>query len=165
MQYLCTFSDNICTKARSRIKICHHPSCSRKSTIEKSFFIIKDNTSSVSLWLTPSPTGEGWRKSLLLSAHSPYPRPPCTFSGRADNACTNLLGYLVRYVRTRGIVEIVESDKTAHFCFVPYRTHSPRMTRATNSCTRRVFFKRGELTNARSALVGVAETGGKSPLK
>ena len=29
------------------------PSCSRKSTIEKSFFIIKDNTSSVSLWLTP----------------------------------------------------------------------------------------------------------------
>ena len=88
------------------------PSCSRKSTIEKSFFIIKDNTSSVSLWLTHStpvsatptefapqigqfPTGEGWRKSLLLSAHSPYPRPPCTFSGRADNACTNLLGFFV----------------------------------------------------------------------
>ena len=38
------------------------------------------------------------------------------------------------------------------------------MARAANSCTRRVFFKRGELTNARSALVGVAETGGKALL-
>ena len=36
-----------------------------------------------------------------------------------------------------------------------------RLTRARGGC----FFKRGELTNARSALVGVAETGGKSPLK
>ena len=46
---------------------------------------------------------------IVPSAHSPYPRPPCTFSGRADNACTNLLGFLVRYVRTRGIDEAVES--------------------------------------------------------
>ena len=29
--------------------------------------------------------------------------------GRADNACTNLLGFLVRYVRTRGLAETVES--------------------------------------------------------
>ena len=35
--------------------------------------------------------------------------------GRADNACTNLLGSLVRYVRTRGIDEVVGSDKTADF--------------------------------------------------
>ncbi len=44
----------------------------------------------------------------IPSAHSPYPRPPCTFSGRADNACTNLLGFLVCYVRARGIDEDVE---------------------------------------------------------
>ena len=52
---------------------------------------------------------------IVPSAHRPNPRPPCTFSGRADNACTNLLGFLVRYVRTRGIAEIVESGKTADF--------------------------------------------------
>ena len=28
-----------------------------------------------------------------------------------DNACTNLLGFLVCYVRTRGIDEVVESAK------------------------------------------------------
>ena len=27
-------------------------------------------------------------------------------SGRADNACTNLLGYFVRYVRTRGSMRL-----------------------------------------------------------
>ena len=32
---------------------------------------------------------------IVSSAHSLYSRPPCTFSGRADNACTNLLGSLV----------------------------------------------------------------------
>ena len=50
------------------------------------------------------------------------PRPPCTFSGRADNACTNLLGFFVHYVRTRGIAEIAESDKTAYFllCLLPH---------------------------------------------
>ena len=37
-----------------------------------------------------------------------------TFSGRADNACTNLLGYFVRYVRTRGMAEVTESKKTAN---------------------------------------------------
>ena len=55
--------------------------------------------------------------------------------GRADNACTNLLGFFVRYVRTRGMVEISESGKTADFCFILRRTHLPRMARATNSCT------------------------------
>ena len=40
---------------------------------------------------------------------------PLFSSGRADNACTNLLGFLVRYVRTRGIDEVVGSDKTADF--------------------------------------------------
>ena len=31
---------------------------------------------------------------IAPSAHLLYSRPPCTFSGRADNACTNLLGSL-----------------------------------------------------------------------
>ena len=48
---------------------------------------------------------------IVPSAHGLNPRPPCIYSGRADNACTNLLGFLVRYVRTRGIVEVVESAK------------------------------------------------------
>ena len=47
----------------------------------------------------------------------PHARPSI-FSGRADNACTNLLGYLVRYVRSRGMVEIAESGKTADFYIV-----------------------------------------------
>ena len=101
----------------------------------------------------------------IQSAHKLYPRPRHPLSsGRADNACTNLLGYLVRYVRTRGMAEIVGSGKTADFRFIPCRMHSPRMARATNSCTRKKIFKRGELTNARSALVGVAETGVKALL-
>ena len=53
--------------------------------------------------------------TVVPSAHRLHPRPPCTFSGRADNACTNLLGFLVHFVRTRGIAEIVESGKTADF--------------------------------------------------
>ena len=32
---------------------------------------------------------------IASSAHLLYSRPPCTFSGRADNACTNLLGSFV----------------------------------------------------------------------
>ena len=99
------------------------------------------NTSSVTLRATPSPAGEGWQKFLLPSAQVSDPRPPCTFSGRADNACTNLLGFFVRYVRTRGIVEAAESRKTIGFRFTLCRTHSPRTARATNSCTPPVVWK------------------------
>ena len=70
----------------------------------------------------------------------------------------------------------MEDNKTTVFCFASCRTHSPRMACATNSCTRGInqctqcvgwrrrdrggeFAKRGELANASSALVGVAETG------
>ena len=63
------------------------------------------------------------------------------------------------FVRTRGIDEAAESGKTADFRYILCHTHLPRMARATNSCTREEISKRGELTNARSALVGVAETG------
>ncbi len=72
----------------------------------------------------------------IPSTHSLYSRPPTILCGRAGNACTNLLGYLVRYVRSRGIDEIAESGKTTDFRFVLCRTHSPRMACATNSCTR-----------------------------
>ena len=78
---------------------------------------------------------------IIPSAYLLHPRPPCTFSGRADNACTNLLGFLVRYVRTRGIDEAMESDKATDFCFILCCTHSPRTARATNSCTPPVIRK------------------------
>ena len=72
---------------------------------------------------------------IVSSAHLPNPRPPCIYSGRADNACTNLLGFLVHFVRTRGMDEAMESGKTTDLCFAPCRTHLPRMVCATNSCT------------------------------
>ena len=43
---------------------------------------------------------------IVSSAHRLNPRPPCTFSGRADNACTNLLGFFVHFVRTRGSMRL-----------------------------------------------------------
>ena len=43
---------------------------------------------------------------IVPSAHILDSRPPTLLCGRADNACTNLLGSLVRYVRTRGMYEI-----------------------------------------------------------
>ena len=66
---------------------------------------------------------------IVPSAHRLHPRPRHPLSsGRADNACTNLLGFFVRYVRTRGIVEIAESRKTIGFRFTLCRTHLPRTT-------------------------------------
>jgi hypothetical protein len=61
-------------------------------------------------------------------------RPPCTFSGRADNACTNLLGFFVRYVRTRGTAEIAGSA-TLPISSLPFAAHTchawlARLTRA-----------------------------------
>ena len=53
------------------------------------------------------------------SAHKLYPRPPCTFSGRADNACTNLLGFFVRYVRTRGSMRFRRAAKLSIFAISP----------------------------------------------
>ena len=88
------------------------------------------------------PAEEDWQKSLLSSAQALDSRPPTLLCGRAGNACTNLLGSFVCYVRTRGIDEAVESGKTADFRSVLCRTHSPRMARATNSCTPRWFGRR-----------------------
>ena len=41
------------------------------------------------------PTEKAKNIYFIPSALLLYPRPPCTFSGRADNACTNLLGFFV----------------------------------------------------------------------
>ena len=75
---------------------------------------------------------------IVSSAHGLQPRPPCTFSGRACNACTNLLGYLVRYVRTRGIAEIARSAKPPTFAlsFAARTRHAwlARLTRARGRC-------------------------------
>ena len=43
---------------------------------------------------------------IVPSAQVPDPRPPTLLCGRADNACTNLLGFFVRYVRTRGSMRL-----------------------------------------------------------
>ena len=71
----------------------------------------------------PSPVGEGVSRRLTdevsieiiaLSRRrtgSTHARPSF-FSGRADNACTNLLGFFVCCVRTRGMVVIEESGET-----------------------------------------------------
>ena len=114
------------------------------------------NTSSVTLRATPSapvsatptafasqigqfPTGEGWQKFLLPSAQvsDPRPRHPLS-SGRADNACTNLLGFFVRYVRTRGIMRLRrERYCRLLLCHVPHAlaTHYfLRLTRARGGC-------------------------------
>ena len=72
---------------------------------------------------------------IVPSARKLNPRPPCIYSGRADNACTNLLGFLVHFVRTRGMDEAMESAKLPTFTLPLYRTHLPRTARATNSCT------------------------------
>ena len=90
-------------------------------------------------------------KNILFipSAHSLYSRPPCTFSGRADNACTNLLGFPVCYVRTRGMAEIAESAKPSTFAlsFTARARHAwlVRLTRARggmNQCTQCVGWRR-----------------------
>ena len=64
--------------------------------------------------------------------------------GRAGNACTNLLGFFVRYVRTRDIAEIAGSGKPPTFAlpFVALSHHA--LLLATNSCTREEISKRGE---------------------
>ena len=79
---------------------------------------------------------------IVPSSHSHYSRPPCTYSGRAGNACTNLLGFLVRYVRTRGIAETVESAKPPIFdlSLAVHTCHA--LLLATNSCTPRWFGRR-----------------------
>ena len=64
--------------------------------------------------------------------------------GRADNACTNLLGFFVRHVRTRGSMRLWGAVKLPIFAlsFAARTCHA--LLIATNSCTRKVIFKRME---------------------
>ena len=78
---------------------------------------------------------------IVPSARKLYPRPPIFFSGRADNACTNLLGFLVRYVRTRGMAEIAGSAKLPIFILLfvacTYHAWLARLTRARGVSSQR----------------------------
>ena len=148
--------NTFCRLAATSAHILPRPSCynivtatgSKRSSADSDSLLCRVRlwrTSRLKFWCASVCEHSEIRVILIVpSAHSPYPRPPCIYSGRADDACTNLLGFFVRYVRTRGIAEISESGKTAGFRSAIYRTHSPRMTRATNSCTRKVIFKRME---------------------
>ena len=79
---------------------------------------------------------------IVPLSHSHYPRPPCTYSGRAGNACTNLLGFLVRYVRTRGSMRLRGAAKPPIFTlsFAAHTCHA--LLPAINSCTPRWFGRR-----------------------
>ena len=118
-----------------------------KSTIKEKFLYVSSRvveaptpTSKIQV----QPTAKIKNIFSIPSAHILDSRPPCIYSGRAGNACTNLLGFFVRYVRTRGIAEAVGSGKTTDFRSVLCRTRLPRKARATNSCTREEISKRGE---------------------
>ena len=59
---------------------------------------------------------------------------PSFICGRADNACTNLLGFLVRYVRTRGSMRLRRIQNYRLYCmpFAACTCHAwlARLTRA-----------------------------------
>ena len=105
---------------------------SRKSTINEKFLYDSIGSSRRRPLQTKTqvqPTEKAKNIYSIPSAYILDSRPRHTFlSGRADNACTNLLGFLVRYVRTRGMAEAMGSGKTTDFHFILCRTHSPRTT-------------------------------------
>ena len=76
---------------------------------------------------------------IVPSAHGLQPRPRHPLSsGRADNACTNLLGFFVRYVRSRGMAEAMGNAKLPTFA-LPCAAHTcharlARLTRARGRC-------------------------------
>ena len=82
--------------------------------------------------------------TIFLSAHMLHSRPPTLLCGRADNACTNLLGFFVWCVRTRGSMRLRGAVKLPTFdlSFAARTCHA--LLLATNSCTREEFSKRGE---------------------
>ena len=80
--------------------------------------------------------------------HFPHARPSF-FSGRADNACTNLLGFLVRYVRTRGSMRFRRVAKLPIFTTLPRaaRTRHAWLARLTRARGRRFLRGRKALLN------------------
>ena len=81
---------------------------------------------------------------IVPSARILDPRPPILLCGRADNACTNLLGFFVRYVRTRGIVDMAESAKLSILALLRAARTCHALLLATNSYTREEISKREE---------------------
>ena len=73
---------------------------------------------------------------------------PSFFSGRADNACTNLLGFFVRYVRTRGSMRLRRAAKSPIFTLsFAARTCHARLARLTRARGRRFLRGRKALLN------------------
>ena len=94
---------------------------------------------------SPSIANRKSKKYILHSVSAgTSTRPPCTFSGRADNACTNLLGSFVRYVRSRGSMKLRRVAKPPTFIFYRAARTCHALLLATNSCTRKEIFKRME---------------------
>ena len=88
----------------------------------------------------PSIANRQSKKYILHSVGaqtSPAPAP-LFFSGRAGNACTNLLGFFVCCVRTRGMVKTAESARLSAFTlsFAARTRHAwlARLTRARGGC-------------------------------
>ena len=78
---------------------------------------------------------------IVPSAQVSDPRPPTLLCGRADNACTNLLGFFVRYVRTRGIMRLRrERYCRLLLCHVPHALATHYFLRLTRA--RGVSFQR-----------------------
>ena len=104
----------------------------KKSAIKKKYLYVSSRRQQATALRIESKYNlhQNKKYNSIPSANRLYPRPPTLLCGRADNACTNLLGFFVRYVRTRGIVEVVESGKTTDFRFatVPHTlaTHGSR---------------------------------------
>ena len=77
----------------------------------------------------------------LVSALIRFTPAPRTYCGRADNACTNLLGFFVRYVRTRGSMRLRRAAKPPIFTlsFIARTCHAwlARLTRARGKSSQR----------------------------
>ena len=71
---------------------------------------------------------------IIPSARILESRPPTLLCGRADNACTNLLGFFVRYVRTRGSMKLWWMAKSPAFALLyPARTRHAWLARLTRA--------------------------------
>ena len=82
----------------------------------------------------PPPYGKQKFFTIFPSAHMLHSRPPTLLCGRAGNACTNLLGSFVRYVRTRGSMRLRRIQNYRLYCmpFAACTCHAwlVRLTRA-----------------------------------
>ena len=98
--------------------------------------------------VTPHPPLSRWMRCKYCLSLYPVNTltlfTPAMHFQRACRQCVHESARLPRVICSHaGEYEVAESGKTTDLCFAPCRTHLPRTARATDSCTRRVFFKRG----------------------